>query len=55
MTIETNPSDDQQQVSLDTVPARPPLLDQMRELQGKADAIGPVDPDFNYKDYSNTL
>lgn len=49
------PSVDHPPVPMNKVPVQPQLLERMRALQEKADTIGPVDPDFNFKDYSNTL
>ena len=32
-----------------------PMIDRLREIQAKADKIGPVDPDFDLKKYTDEM
>jgi antitoxin VapB len=43
------------QAQLAAIEARKPLLDRIRELQERTDAIGPVDPGFDQKKFFDEL
>ncbi len=43
------------QAQLAAIEARKPLLDRIRDLQQMADAIGPVDPEFDQKKFFDEL
>ena len=40
---------------LETEQNKKPMIDRLREIQAKADQIGPVDPDFDHKKYTDEM
>lgn len=43
------------QLQLKTINQTRPLLERIRDIQSQADAIGPVDPRFNMKTFSDDM